>query len=68
MKLVFPAITEAHHQEQFSMHMWAGIVGDLLMRLFFLLGRLEGLSNRHYLENDLLILLEDVLLLLRGEM
>lgn len=62
------AITEAHHQEQFSVNVWAGIVGDFLIGPFFLPGRLDGLSYRHFLENDLPILLEDVPLLFREEM
>lgn len=47
-------ITEGHHQEQFSVKQLAG--------------RKDELSYRHFLENDLPILLGDVLLLSREKM
>lgn len=61
------AVMETHYQEQFSVNVWAGIVGDFLIGPFFLPGRLDGQSYRRFLEDNLPILLEDVPLLLRQQ-
>lgn len=62
------AIQESHFQEQFSLNVWAGILGDYLIGPFFLPGRLNGERYRHFLEEDLPILLADVPHRLRNEM
>lgn len=62
------AITESHFQEQFSLNVWVGIIGDYLIGPFFLPGRLNGNSYRDFLQHDLPTLLEDVPLFLRQEM
>lgn len=62
------AVTETHFQHQFSVNVWAGIIGDHLIGPFFLPGRLDGRSYRNFLETELPILLEDVSLLLRNQM
>lgn len=62
------AISEGHHQQQFSVNVWAGIVGDQLIGPFFLPNRLTGQIYRHFLEEELPGLLEDVPLNLRNRM
>lgn len=61
-------IVESHFQEQFSLNVWGGIIGDHLIGPFFLPGRLTGRSYRHFLQHELPLLLEDVPLLLRHQM
>lgn len=61
-------IVEVNHQEQFSVNVWAGIVDDYLIGPFFLPRRLNGENYRHFLENDLPVLLEDVPVLIRNRM
>lgn len=62
------AIVESHHQVQFSLNVWAGIIGDYLIGPFFLPGRLNGRNYRRFLEDNLPILLEDVPILMRNRM
>lgn len=59
---------ETHFQEQFSLNVWGGNIGDDLIGPCFLPGRLTGQSYRHFLENNLPLLLEDIPLMLRREM
>lgn len=59
-------ITETHFQHQFSVNVWAGIIGDYLIGPFFLPGRLDGRSYLHFLEEELNGLLEDVPIALRN--
>lgn len=61
-------IVETHFQEQFSLNVWGGIIGDHLIGPFFLPGRLTGDSYRHFLQYELPLLLEDLPLLLRNQM
>lgn len=61
-------IVETHFQKQFSLNVWVGIIDEHLIVPFFLPGRLDGHSYRHFLEHELHLLLEDVPLLLRNRM
>lgn len=61
-------IVETHFQEQFSLNVWGGIIGDHLIGPFFLPGRLTGHSYRHFLQHELPLLLEDLPLFLRNQM
>lgn len=61
-------IVETHFQEQFSLNVWGGIIGDNLIGPCFLPGRLTGQSYRLFLQNELPLLLEDLPLLLRNQM
>lgn len=54
------AIIQSRHQHQFSINVWAGIIGDFLIGPFVLPGRLNGQNYRNFLENDLPNMLEDV--------
>lgn len=53
-------VRETHFQHEFSLNIWAGIVGDMLIGPHILPNRLNGASYRAFLENDLLDLLDDV--------
>lgn len=62
------AIVEAHHQHTFSLNVWAGIVGDVLVGPHFLPRRVGGAEYLDLLENHLGNLLEDVPLAIRQNM
>lgn len=62
------AITESHHQEQFSVNVWAGIIGDYLIGPYFLPARLNGINYRQFLEHTLPNLLDDVPIFTRHRM
>lgn len=62
------AILEGRHQHQFSLNVWVGIVGDHLTGPFFLPPRLTGEVYRHFLENELPLLLDDIPYQLRLQM
>lgn len=62
------AISERYFQYQFSLNVWAGIVGDRLIGPFFLPQRLDGQTYRHFLENELPTLLEDLPLAQRTQL
>lgn len=62
------AITETNYQYQFSVNVWAGIIGDRLIGPFFLPGRLDGRSYHNFLQEELPLLLEDVPIALRNDM
>jgi hypothetical protein len=51
------AVVQSRHQQQFSMNVWAGIIGDVLVCPHVLPQRLTGNSYRHFLENYLPTLL-----------
>lgn len=61
-------IKETHYQDQFSVNVWIGIIGDYLIGPFFLPERLNGESYRRFLEDILPILLEDVPIFTRSVM
>jgi hypothetical protein len=56
------------HQHQFSINMWAGIVGDYLLGMHVLPHRFTGNHYRDFLSYDLTKLLEDVPLTVRARM
>jgi hypothetical protein len=56
------------HQQQFSINVWAGIVGDYLVGPRVLPHRLTGNHYRHFLLHDLPKLLEHVPLAVRARM
>lgn len=62
------AIVQFRHQHQFSVNVWAGIVGDCLVGPFVFPERLNGVIYRNFLENELPILLEDVPLNIRNHL
>jgi len=62
------AIKETHFQHQFSVNVWAGIIGDNYIGPFFLPGRLDGQSYYNFLRDQLPLLLEDVPLAIRNQM
>lgn len=61
-------IEESHHQNQFSLNVWIGIIGNYLIGPFILPNRLNGPAYRQFLEEELPLLLEDVPLLVRNRM
>lgn len=54
------AVIENHFQEQFSVNVWIGVIGDFLIGPHFLPGRLTGEQYRQFIEHVLPELLEDV--------
>lgn len=62
------AVTETNYQQQFSVNVWVGIVGDFLIGPHFLPPRLNGQEYRHFLEFTLPELLENVPLVVRRAM
>lgn len=60
------AIREGRHQQQFKINVWAGIIGDYLLGPLVLPNILNGENYRHFLENELQEIFEDVPLGLRG--
>lgn len=62
------AVTETHFQNQFSVNVWAGIIGDHFIGPFFLQGRLDGQSYLNFLQEQLPLLLEDVPIAIRNQM
>jgi hypothetical protein len=62
------AVVQSRHQQQFSINVWTGIIGDVLVDSHVLPQRLTGNSYRHFLENDLPTLLEDLPLAIRAHM
>lgn len=61
------AVIENNYQQQFSLNVWVGIVGDYIGP-YFLPPRLNGQEYRHFLEFLLSELLENVPLEERGAM
>lgn len=61
-------IRQGRHQHQFSLNVWAGIVGNELIGPFFLPPRLNQQNYLNFLTNELPGLLEDVPLVLRRRM
>ena len=61
------AITQDHYQHQFSLNVWVGIIGDFLIGPFFLPPRHNGDTYRHFLENELPVLLKDVPIMTRNQ-
>lgn len=61
-------IRESRHQEQFSVNIWAGIVGDTLIGPFILPRILNGDTYLNFLQNELPALMEDVPLHVRQQM
>jgi hypothetical protein len=62
------AVVQSRHQQQFSINVWAGIIGDVLVGPRVLPQRLTGNSFRHFLENNLPTLLEDLPFAIRAHM
>jgi hypothetical protein len=62
------AVVQSRHQQQFSINVWAGIIGDVLVGPHVLPQRLTGNSYRHFLENDLRTLSEDLPLAISAHM
>lgn len=62
------SIRENNFQEQFSVNVWAGIIGDYLIGPFFLPARLNGQYYRQFLEEELPGLLEEVPIFVRNQM
>jgi hypothetical protein len=62
------AVVQSRHQQQFSINVWAGIIGDVLIGFHVFPQRLTGNSYRHFLENGLPTLLEDLPLAIRAHM
>jgi hypothetical protein len=52
------AVVQSRRQQQFSINVWAGIIGDVLVDPHVLPQRLTGNSYRHFLENGLPTLLD----------
>jgi hypothetical protein len=61
------AVVQSRHQQQFSINMWAGIIGGFGRPSCFAT-KLTGNSYRHFLENDLPTILEDLPLVIRAHM
>lgn len=53
-------ICESKHQHQYSINVWAGIIGDSLIGPYILPNRLNGAAYRNFLENTLPNLIEDI--------
>lgn len=62
------AIVEAHHQEQFSLNVWLGHIGNQLIGPHFLPPRLNGDTYSQFLREDLPVLLDAIPLRVRMEM
>uniref|UniRef100_V5GKW0 Transposable element Tc3 transposase n=1 Tax=Anoplophora glabripennis TaxID=217634 RepID=V5GKW0_ANOGL len=61
-----PNVTRSDQfQHHFSVNLWAGIINAQLIGPFELSARLNGVEYRRFLENELPVLLEDVLLAVR---
>jgi hypothetical protein len=56
------------HQQRFTINVWAGLIGDVLVGPHVLPRRLTGKRYRNFLENDLAQLLEEVPLTIRRRM
>lgn len=56
------AITEAHHQQHFSLNVWVGCIGNLLIGPYFLPPRLNGETYCQFLREELPSLLDNVLI------
>lgn len=54
------AISFRNHQVRFKVNVWVGIIGDTLVGPHFLPPALNGANYRHFLENELPLLMEDV--------
>lgn len=54
------ATVETHHQQRFSINIWAGIVGDSLLGPYVLPNRLNGRDYTRFLRNQLPCYLEDM--------
>ncbi|KAJ4425457.1 hypothetical protein ANN_28073 [Periplaneta americana] len=59
------ATVPSHHQVQFSLNMWAGIIGDRLVGPHVLVNRLTGQAYTNFLENTIPHVLEDTPLINR---
>jgi hypothetical protein len=62
------AVVQSSRQQQFSINVWTAIIGNLLVDPHVFPQRLTGNSYRHFLENDLPVLLEDLPLAIRAHM
>lgn len=62
------AVIEGRHQNQFSVNVWAGIVGDTVVGPHFFPNRLNGEVYYNFLRDDLPVLLEAVPLRTRALM
>jgi hypothetical protein len=62
------AARKSHLQRNFSVNLWAGIVGGTLFGPHMLPARLTGELYLRFLDNDLPLLLENVPLDIRGRM
>jgi hypothetical protein len=55
-----PHTVQSRHQQQFSINVWAEIIGDVLVGSHVLPQRLTGNSFQNFLEYDLSTLSEDL--------
>ena len=62
------AYSQNNHQQQFSVNVWVGIIGDYLIGPYFLPRRLNGEAYQQFLQDELPQLLEDVPLVIRNAM
>jgi hypothetical protein len=62
------AVIRSRYQQQFSINVWGGIIGDFIIGPFFLPGRLTGAFYRQFLETHLPELLECIPLAIRASM
>lgn len=61
-------IIEARHQRRFSLNVWGGIIGNVLLGPVFLPPRLNGATYHRFLAYELPQLLEDIPIALRRRM
>jgi hypothetical protein len=61
-------ILPSHHQQWFSINIWAGICGNNLFRLHMLPNRLTWQNKKAFLENNIPDFLANVLLIIRRVM
>ena len=62
------ATVDTNFQLRFHANIWCGVLHDQLIGPFILPGNLTGAMYLHFLQNELLLLLEDVSLETRGRM
>lgn len=62
------AVVERHHQDKFSINVWAGVIDNYLIGPFVLPNRLNGAAYRLFLENNLHELLDNIPIQIRHNM
>jgi hypothetical protein len=61
-------VVQSRYQQQFSINVWVGIIGDVLVGPHVLPQSLTGNCYQYFLENDLPTLSEDLALAIRAHM